>query len=252
MEKALERLGSMDPSDSMADIMSAVVELLQSIEKGPSDALSTSALKLVSDQEKRTREYYLRPFDSDDIYNTLIELHSARGEGDMVDRYRRCIDLRQARKWTIIGDSYALMGLNARAVTFLKRALFFGPSDDLVEEVERTHDKAQKRMEKANSEIDTIMAKLSRDPTNPKVLPKAISYLIDLDRLDEAERVLRTLPARSREDPEIMYKQGCVLFGMDDFGSARDVFEKVLQQTPNSTSAKRAFNMAQEMIKGIE
>lgn len=252
MEKAIETLGSLDPSDSMEELIRSVGEVLQLIDGDPGGTHTTEALILISKKEERTREYYMRPLDSDEIYNTLIGLHTARGETEMVDRYRRCLDLRQARKWTIIGDSYALLGLSARAVKFLKRALFFGPSEDLVDEVQRAHDKAIRRMEKAGSEIDALLAKLAKDPSNPKFLQKAVSHLIDLDRLEDANDLLTDTNMEIGNDPDLFYKQGCILFGMDDFENARNVFSGVLEQTPNSTNAKRAYNLAEEMIKGIK
>ncbi|MGA1872838.1 MAG: tetratricopeptide repeat protein [Thermoplasmatota archaeon] len=251
MEKALEELGSLDPSDSMEGIMTAVAEVLKELEKDPESGLTSEALSIISKQENRTRDYYMRPFDSDEIYNSLVQLHLARGETEMADLYRRCLDLRQARKWTIIGDSYALMGLNSRAVKFLKRALFFGPAEDLVDEVQKAHDKAFKRMQKAETDVKATIAKLDKDPTHQKNLAKALTYLIDLDRLDDAEKMIKGLPKDLREDADILYRKGCILFGNDDFKKARTVFQKVLEMTPNSTNAKRAFNLSEEMIKGI-
>ncbi|MGA1792890.1 MAG: hypothetical protein ACMUHM_02975 [Thermoplasmatota archaeon] len=251
MEKELQDLGSRDPSDSMEGIMEAVGRVLKHVENDPGSEFTNEALALISRQEERAREYYMRPFDSDDIYNSLVQLHQDRGETEMAERYRRCLDLRQARKWTIIGDSYALIGLNSRAVKFLKRALFFGPTEDLVDEVQKAHDKALKRVVKAEAEIETLLVKLGKDPTNPKNVAKALSHLIDLDRLDEAEKMIKGLPANLSGDPEVLYRRGCILFGSDDFENAKEVFANVLVSTPNSTNAKRAFNLAEEMIKGI-
>jgi len=251
MDQELQDLGSRDPSDSMEGIMEAVDGVLKLIEKDPESGLTSEALVLISKQEERVREYYMRPFDSDEIYNSLVQVHETRGETEMADRYRRCLDLRQARKWTIIGDSYALVGLNSRAVKLLKRALFFGPTEDLVEEVQKAHDKALKRVQKAEAEIGTLLTKLEKDPTNPKNLGKALSHLIDLDRLDDADRIIGKLPTTLSNDPEVLYRKGCILFGSDDFENARDVFSKVLESNPNSTNAKRGFNLAEEMIKGI-
>jgi len=251
MDQELQDLGSRDPSDSMEGIMGSVEGVLRLIEKDPESGLTSEALALISKQEERAREYYMRPFDSDEIYNSLVQIHLGRGETEMADRYRRCLDLRQARKWTIIGDSYALVGLNSRAVKLLKRALFFGPTEDLVDEVQKAHDKALKRVLKAEAEIGTLLTKLEKDPTNPKTLGKALSHLIDLDRLDDADRIIGGLPSSLSDDPDVLYRKGCILFGSDDFETARGVFSKVLEANPNSTNAKRAFNLAEEMIKGI-
>jgi tetratricopeptide (TPR) repeat protein len=161
------------------------------------------------------------------------------------------LDLRQARRWTIIGDSYALLGLNARAVKFLKRALFFGPSEDLVEEVQKAHDKALKRVEKATAEIDNIILKVEKDPEHPKNRLKAITLLIDLDRLDEANTMVKKGIKSDPDDFDLIYKHGCILFGMEDYKKAKKIFTKALEINDKSTNAKRAFNLTEEMIKGI-
>lgn len=251
MEKVMEKLGGLDPSDSMDKIMDAVMELIRMIEKDTKEGKVSKALDMIFKQEEKARDYYMRPFDSDAIYNSLIEISMDREEEDKADHYRRCLDLRQARRWTIIGDSYALLGLNARAVKYLKRALFFGPTEDLVEEVQKAHDKALKRVEKATSNVDATLGKLGIDPDHPKNRLKAISLLIDLDRLDEAEKMIKKAIKVSPEDFDLIYRQGCVLFGMDDFKKAKKIFIKALELSENSTNAKRAFNLTEEMLKGI-
>jgi tetratricopeptide (TPR) repeat protein len=160
------------------------------------------------------------------------------------------LDLRQARKWTIIGDSYALMGINARAVKFLKRALFFGPSEDLVDEVQRTYEKALKRVEKARDEVDVVLVKLEKDPGNIKNVVKSVSLLIDLDRLDEAKRVCEEALSRFPDDFDLVYRKGCIEFALDDFTEAEKTFMKALGMNSNSTNAKRAVNFTEEMLKG--
>jgi tetratricopeptide (TPR) repeat protein len=212
---------------------------------------SSRYLDIVFDQEEKAREYYMRPFDSDAIYNLLVQIHMDRSEERRAEHYRRCLDLRQARKWTIIGDSFALLGLNARAVKFLKRALFFGPTEDLVDEVKKAHDKALKRVEKAGDEIDGIMAKIEKDPDHQKNRLKAISLLLDLDRLDEANKLVKKGIKSEPGDFDLIYRQGCILFGMEDYKKAKKVFVKALEINDRSTNAKRAFNLTEEMIKGI-
>ncbi len=250
MKEAMDRLEPMDPSDSMDGIMKAVEGLISIVEKDPTSDASGEALSLIHDKENNSRNYYMRPFDSDTIYNSLIKVHLTRKEEGRADEYRRCLDLRQARKWTILGDSYALMGANSRAVKFLKRALFFGPTEDLVEEVEKAHKKALKRVEKAGKEIDTSLAKLKSDPGDLKVAVKTLSLLIDLDRIDEARKISKEVARTWPDDFDIMYRSGSVEFGMGDFVKAKKIFTKALKMNPNSTNAKRAFNLTEEMLSG--
>jgi tetratricopeptide (TPR) repeat protein len=250
MKEAIETLESMDPSDSMEQIMNGVSDLLAIIKEDPLGEGSNQALSLIFNKEKKTRDYYMRPFDSDFIYNSLIEIHIQREEGEMAEQYRRCLDLRQARKWTIIGDSYALMGINTRAVKFLKRALFFGPTEDLVDEVQRTYDKALKRIERAKGEVDQALLKLEKDPGNIKILVRVISLLIDLDRLDEAKGICSEGLSRFPDDFDLVYRKGCIEFALDDFQEAENTFQIALNMNPNSTNAKRASNFTEEMLKG--
>lgn len=250
MKENMERLGSMDPSDSMEGVMNGVEELIALIEEDPLGEISNLALSLIFNKEKKTREYYMRPFDSDSIYNSLIGIHMKRGEGEMADQYRRCLDLRQARKWTIMGDSYALMGINTRAVKFLKRALFFGPSEDLVEDVRKTYEKALKRVEKAKDEVEQGLMKFEKDPGNTKNAARAVSLLIDLDRLDEAERICTGALSIFPDDFDLIYRKGCIQFALDDFKGAETTFKQALEKNPNSTNAKRASNFTEEMLRG--
>ncbi|MFW3146787.1 MAG: tetratricopeptide repeat protein [Thermoplasmatota archaeon] len=248
MKDAMERLDAIDPSDSMEGTIGLIDEVLKDVEKNPKTKEAEAALGLIGKKEKGTRDYYMRPLDSDDIYNRLVQVHLERGEESAADGYRRCLDLRQARKWTILGDSYALMGINKRAVIFLKRALFFGPSDDLVDEVQKTYEKALKRVEKAEAEIEKTLAKLNDDPDSLKNSVQASSNLLDLDRIDEAKKVIEKARKSSPEDFDVLYRHGLVLFGMDKFKEAKKVFEKSLELNPKSANAKRAFNLSEEMM----
>ena len=212
------------------------------------DDKAAEILELIASKEEETRRYYLRPFDSSEIYNMLIEIHGKRGEPEMVDRYRRCLDLRQARKWTILGDSYALMGLTSRAVEYLERALFFGPSEDLIEEVENTLKKAEKRAGKAGDEVDRLLSRLEKDPDNTKLIVKASVALIDLDRLEDALKLLNRGLRKNKDDPDMLYRKGCALFGMGEFSKALRIFKKLTEANPKSNNYKRAYNLSTEML----
>lgn len=245
MTDPLERLSSIDPSDSMEDALKAVVELLDHIEDKEID--KDRALALIAEKEAKARDYYLRPFDSDDIYNRLVDIHTKRDEQDLVNRYRRCLDLKQARKWMILGDCYQLIGLNTRAAKFLKRSLFFGPAEDLVDAVERTLEKAEKRISKANDGLQKTLLKFETDPGDQKNSLKAATFLLDLDRLDEAMNVADVTMKTHKDDPDLLYRKGIAMFGLDDMDSARAIFESLLSINPNSNNYKRAYNFSMEM-----
>ncbi len=247
MVDALEKLKVIDPSDSMQNTLDAVNEVLDRI--GSYDDNGTAALQLISQKEEKARNYYLRPFDSEDIYNRLIDIHKEKDEDDMVARYRRCLDLREARKYTILGDSYALMGINTTASEYLETALDHGPSEDLVEEVEKTLVRARKRVAKASDEIHILLMKLDKDPTHQKNLIKTVTHLIDLDRFDEA--ILRADVGLDvwKDDPDLRYRKGCALFGRGDMEEALVLFNVLLEIKPTSNNYKRAVNLSHEMMK---
>jgi tetratricopeptide (TPR) repeat protein len=184
------------------------------------------------------------------LYNTLIELHSERGNDGMVKLYNRCLDLRQARKWTILGDCYSLMGVNKRAVTYLKRALFFGPSEDLVDEVKGTLDRAEKRVTKADSEVEATLKRAQDKEFEAKTASKALGHLLDLERLDEMESVLKKFLKDAKDDQDLLYKKGCLLFAKGDFKQALRLFNTLLEKNPKSNNIKRAVNLSEEMLAG--
>lgn len=250
MKDALKRLETMDPSDDMGMFLENVERIISGIEEAPGSDEAEVGLSLIRKKEKASRDYFMRPLDSDDVYNRLIRIHLGRGEENIANDYRRCLDLKQARKWTILGDSYALMGLNKKASEYLKRALYFGPAEDLVDEVRRTFEKAQKRVDKAEDSVSATVSKAQGDPGNLKNMVKAVSYLLDLDRLDEALELAERGIERHGDEFDLLYRKGVAFFGKGDLDAALEVFKRSHEMRPNSTNAKRAVNLSVEMKSG--
>lgn len=249
MEKAMEELRKLDPSDSMEEIIEAISKLLKKVKKGLDDAKAPEALELIRVKEMETRDYYRRPLDDDSIYQELVKIHSERGEVDLVDFYRRSLDLRQARKWTILGDSAGILGDNKRAVKYLRRALFFGPMEDLVDEVRTALEKAEKRVQKAQDQIEKARQKVEDKPDDLKSVKRLLKYLLDLDEVEEAEKITDKALKDHKDDFDLLYTKGRIHFFKDEFEKAKKVFEKCKELDSKSMNAKRAYNWSVEMIE---
>ncbi|MGA1821471.1 MAG: tetratricopeptide repeat protein [Thermoplasmatota archaeon] len=249
MEKEFQKLKGLDPSDSMSAAMDAIADLLGAVEKDMDNSKAAGALELIRKKDRETRDYYMRPLDDDSIYHRLIQVHSVRGEVDLVDSYRRCLDLRQARKWTILGDSIGIMGNNMRAVSLLKRALFFGPMDDVVDEVRSALEKAEKRVAKASQNLEKSRTKVEADPDDVKALKQLASYLLDLDMMDEAVKINNKALKMDKMDFDNQYMKGCILFSKGKFKESKNLFEKLKEANPKSMNAKRAYNWSVEMLE---
>ena len=128
-------------------------------------------------------------------------------------------------------------------------ALDLGPSEDLVEEVEKTLERSRRRVEKAENELEGLLGKIEKDPGHRKNVLKTVSHLIDLDRFDEAMRIADKCLETWKDDPEMLYKKGCALYGKGDYRKAMDIFEPLLALNPNSNNYKRAVNLSLEMMK---
>lgn len=245
MNDTLKKLSSLDPSDSMEETLESVEKVLEDLP--PDENEKREALDIIAEKEEAAREYYLRPFDSDSIYRNLSQIHQKMGNKEKADLYRRCLDMREARINTILGDSYSLMGINSRAVDHLQNALNLGPAEDLVEEIEKTLVKAEKRVAKAEDEIEPLMMKLKRDPTHRNNLVKAVKHLIDLDRFDEAVQMADRGLDVYEEDPDLLFRKGCAYFGKGDREKAVDIFMPLLELNPNSNNYKRAVNLCRDL-----
>jgi tetratricopeptide (TPR) repeat protein len=245
MNESLRKLSSLDPSDSMEETLEAVEKVLDGLPTDEDERRET--LDIIAEKEKAARDYYLRPFDSDSIYRRLSEIHEQMGNNDKAEMYRKCLDMREARNSTILGDSFSLMGINSRAVGHLQNALNLGPADDLVEEIERTLVKAEKRVAKAEDEIEPLMMKLERDPTHKNNLIKAVKHLIDLDRFQEAIHTADRGLDVYKNDPELLFRKGCAYFGMGDREKAMEIFIPLLEVNPNSNNYKRAVNLCRDL-----
>jgi tetratricopeptide (TPR) repeat protein len=250
MESYLEKLRELDPSDNMDATLDAIMKVMEYARSRRGTEQFKEALSIITEKEEKAREYYLRPLDSDLLYHSLIELHTEISNEEMVKRYNRCLDLRQARKWTILGDCYALMGINKRAATYLKRSLFFGPSEDLVDEVKDTLDKAEKRVMKAEVELPQAMKRAENNGYDLKSSIKLLTSLLDLDRIDEMDPVLKKAMKATKDDQELLYKKGCYLFAKGDYKTALKLFNSLLEGNPKSNNYKRAVNITEEMLKG--
>jgi tetratricopeptide (TPR) repeat protein len=245
MGDAVKVLTEIDPSDSMEAALKAVNDVMASLPEETDE--KRKVLELIAEKENAARSYYLRPFDSDDIYRNLIEIHEKIGDHDGAGRYRRCLDLREARKFTILGDSYSLMGINSMAADYLQRALNLGPSEDLVEDIEKTLVKAEKRVTKAEEEIGNLLKKLEKDPTHRKNLVKAVSHLVDLDRFDEAVSFADSGLNVYSNDPDLLFRKGCAYFGKGDRKSALEIFIPLLETNPRSNNYKRGVNLCRDL-----
>jgi tetratricopeptide (TPR) repeat protein len=250
MKDQLKDLQELDPSDSMSVTLAAIVSALDHIEGSKDANLRSKMLKLIGEKEKEAFEYYLRPLDDDAVYNRLVALHQAQGNVKAVERCRRALDIRQARKWTVLGDSQAVVGNNTKAVHYLKRAMFFGPMEDVAGEVQSALERSEKRVEKANREVDRTLEKLKEKHDSEKLLLEAGKYLLDLDRIDEALKMNKKLISVSSDEIEPLYQKGCILFSRGDYKKALSIFEGLRERKPDSLNIKRCLNWTLQMMEG--
>ncbi len=217
--------------------------------KGDGEAVSR-ALGLIAEKENEAVSYYMRPLDSDEIYNRLINLHESRGEMDAADHYKSMIDQRRARKWTRYGDLHSVLGDNTLAVKYFERALFYGPRDDVVDEVRKALSKAGKRVDKAGSRLPITLKKLEGRPSDVKLIGDAAKYLIDLNMIEEAidtnGKILKLAPA----DFESLHREGCLQFLVGNREEAMQIFSTLKEDNPNSTKAKSAYNWTRDLLNG--
>ncbi len=247
---AYEELQELDPSDSMKRTMEVIDLLLEQIEEGGDDKVVSRGLDLIAERENEAVSYYMRPLDSDGIYNRLISLHEARAEIEEADHYKSMIDQRRARKWTLYGDLHMVLGDNTLAFKYFERGLFYGPRDDVVDEVKKARSRAGKRVDKAESGLPRVLRKLEVRPSDGKLIGDAVKYLIDLNRIEKAiemnGRVLELHPA----DFESLHREGCLQFLAGDRREALQTFSRLKEDNPNSTKAKSAYNWTRELLNG--
>jgi len=247
MADPYDELEALDPSDSMADTLAAVRALLDLVDKDGAGEIRNKALSLISRKEGEAMEYYLRPLDDDSLYNRLIAHCGACGDESGIAQYRRALDIRQARKWTVLGDAQAVIGNNTKAAVFLKRAMFFGPMEEVLGEVQGALDRAEKRVEKAKREIEKVLSRAKSDPS-PKTLKEATHHLLDLDRVDEADEMNGLWLSIEPDGTDPLFQKGCILFAKGDHEGALEIFEGLRDRLPDSLNVKRCYNWTLHML----
>lgn len=246
-EKILDELRRLDPSDSMVNAIAVIRRAIEEVEVsgGAGDAI----LDMIDVKDAETMEYYLRPLDDNSIYNRLIALNEGKGREERVDRYRRALDIRQARRWVLLADSQAVVGNNSKASRFYKRALFFGPTEDVIDEVISAAARSERRVEKARKEIERSLTRLRSDPGSRKFALESAKYLLDLDRPDEADAVIKGHIMGSEEDFDLLFMKGCILFSKGEHGEASAIFGKLTEMNPDSLNARRCLNWSVQMLE---
>ena len=248
MAGAYEKLEGLDPSDSMKRAMEIIDLLLDQIEEEADHEVVSRALELIAERERQAVSYYMRPLDSDSIYNRLIDLHEARKKDEIALHYKSMIDQRRARKWTTYGDLHAVMGDNTLAVKYIERALFYGPRDDVIEDVKNALSRARKRMEKAEIGLPRVLKKLNDRPLDARLIGDGAKYLTDLNRVDDAIRMNgRGLEIRP-DDLDLLHRKGCLQFLSGERRQALLTFSKLKEMNPNSTKARSAYNWTVELL----
>lgn len=250
MSDELEELRELDPQDSMEKTMEVMGKVLKKIRSSKNDEMVKEGLDLIYKKELESSGFYMRPVDDDGFYNQLVEFHFDRNEEKRADHYRRMLDQRQARKWTIRGDCSAVFGNHKRAVVLLKRALFFGPHKDVVHEVKAALERSQKRVDKATSNLEKALHKVEIDPKNMKALAQSTVHLLDLDRVEEAWDLNKKCLRLEPDDFDAQYRKGCILFTKGELKKAKKMFTDLIKVNPKSMNARRAYNWIVEMMGG--
>jgi len=246
MTEPYKELEDHDPTDSMKRTVELVRGLIDRSKDMEGKHLD-DALALISRKEEEAYRYFMRPLDDDEIYHRLIDIHSERGDRELLDRYMSMADQRLARRWMLEGECQAVMGNHTRAAESLKRALFYGPRNDIVEQVESELQRAQKRVRKANDKVDTLIEKRKREPGSITVLSELGKYLLDLDLLEEAEEVNERLLEEEGGNSDGLFRKGSLRFLRGDIEGAKVVFEKLKEENPGSTKVRSALNWSIEM-----
>jgi tetratricopeptide (TPR) repeat protein len=250
MDDPFGTLEALDPSDSMADTLTAVLGVLDLAERANDASFREKALALIRLKEKEAMDYYLRPLDDDSVYNRLISLNTAAGDDAAVGAYRRALDIRQARRWSILGDAQAVAGNHTKAAKYLKRALFFGPMEDVAHEVRSALERSEKRVQKARKEFEKALSKVKVDEPSSKALKEVGQYLLDLDRTEEAMEFVERWSKDRPEDTDLLYHKGCILLSSGSYDDALGIFQDLKKRLPDSLNVKRCYNWTVQMKDG--
>ncbi|MCK7483206.1 MAG: hypothetical protein M0C28_43755 [Candidatus Moduliflexus flocculans] len=110
--------------------------------------------------------------------------------------------------------------------------MFFGPSEDLIDEVRKTLDKAEKRVIKAETDIEQVKKRAEEIGYDVKISSRLLTSLLDLDMLAEIDPVLKKALKNAKDDQDLLYKKGCFLFAKGDYRPALKLFNTLLEGEP--------------------
>lgn len=247
----MKELEELDVSQSMAKTVSILTNAIAAAQKLIDEQRREEAkplLDLIVKKVIETEEYFWRPVDSDEVYNSLSEIFRKMGDEKGAEDWKKRVNLRKARDIEFMGRVQNFCGNNTLALDYYTKAVNLAPDFQLAQDGKK---RAEKSVMKAKREIDVLENAIAKNPGDVELLVKLGTVKLNLNRAEDAINDLKKALSVSPEHIEANTRLGLALLSMGKYEEAKGLFEKVLASKPGSLNAKRGRNYANYFL-GLE
>jgi tetratricopeptide (TPR) repeat protein len=229
--------------DAELDMTLTIAKLKEAIGTLPRAGAMTgdqrTALDLIVKKMGEAESYFERPVDDPDVYEGLLAVAKVAGRDDLVKEFGRRVATIEARGLYFEAYLQAFFGASTRAVELYSKAVSLVPDYD---EAKDGLGKAQARVTKAKSKLQSLKARADSSKTDPKAWTDLGTALLDLDQPDQALACFNNAAKLAPGDVNVMCKRASALAILGKVDEANGIFRTALGAQPTSLNAKRGLN----------
>jgi tetratricopeptide (TPR) repeat protein len=245
--KPIKKLSGLDVTDSMKNNIEILNKAIGSVDV-KKEGEAQEMLETIHGKVTEIEEYFWRPVDSPEIYESLMDIALNLGDSDKAEKYKSQIDLFKANELEFQGRVEDFFGNKVKAVEFFEGALGLVPDHELAKPA---HEKALRRIEKARKDLDIIERKIQNNEDDPRMWFRYGTALLNMGDVQKAIHCYDRAIELNPSDSDAYARRGTAMESQGDFEGARKFFEQALTLKPTSMIAKRGMNYA-EYFLGLE
>jgi tetratricopeptide (TPR) repeat protein len=238
----LEELRKLDVTNSMSATAKAINDAIGMLSGDCHLSQDKEILGVINKKLLEVDQAFDRPLDSPETFVKLRDIAKKAGQSDLEGYCQEQVNMLEANDLHFRGYTWLFYGDCVRASEYLKKAANLAPKHP-VASVDLG--KAEKRLAKADSELEKANATIEKKPEKADGYLKKANALVTMGKLEESLQYFDQALAKDPQSADAMAKKGAALEGLGRYSEAVALFNKALDIKPTSQIAKKGLNLAE-------
>lgn len=241
----MKKLSGLDVTDSMKRNIEVLNKAIGSVDV-KKEGEARELLEAIHGKVTEIEEYFWRPVDSPDVYESLREIALQLGDQEKALKYKAQIDMFRANELEFQGRVEDFFGNKVKAVEYFAQALELVLDHELAKPA---HEKAVRRIDKARKDLDIVERKMQAQEDDPRLWFRYGTANLNLGEVQKAIHCYDRAIELDPSDSDAYARRGTAMESQGDFEGAKKFFEQALTLKPTSMIAKRGMNYAEYFLE---